>query len=68
MLASNYGYFDEELCKRQIIENIDKSSLYPVEPICVEFKPGLKNLEKTIIDKDISDIWPGHIIRSDISE
>ena len=55
MLASNYGYFDEELCKRQIIENIDKSSLYPVEPICVEFKPGLKNLEKTIIDKDISE-------------
>jgi hypothetical protein len=55
MLASNYGYFDEELCKRQIVENLDKSSIYPVEMICIDFKPGLKKLEKIIIDKDISE-------------
>ena len=52
MLASNYGYFDTDLCKRQI-ENIDKSSIFPVQMICMEFKSGLKDLERKIVDKEI---------------
>lgn len=55
MLASNYGYFDTELCKRQI-KDIDKSSLHPVKPICMDFKPNLKYLEKTIVNGDIKEI------------